>query len=138
MRQWKRISSVLGLVGVLVCMGSCTHNDINGDLDGVWQLRHIENTETGTVETVQDSLRFMAVQLHLMELRGPKIGRQFARFQHVGDSLFIQVIDSATVERSWMMLFGMDGPQQRFKVELLNGEKMVLRGGGRRLGFRKF
>jgi hypothetical protein len=130
--------ALLAAVAVLSFSGCGEHDDINGDLDGFWQLRTITYNADGTSVDVQDSLRFMAVQLHLLQLRNNGRWGGYARFEHTGDSLFIAMIDSTTTKKTWMMNFGMDGVRQRFKVVTLNGKHLVLRSRFAQLTFHKF
>ena len=124
------------LMAVLLC--SCAKDDINGDLDGLWQLRTITYAAHDSTVQVQDSLRFMAVQLHLLELRNNQKNGRFARFHHSGDSLTIEMIDSTVITKSWMLSFGMDDVRQHFYVETLNRKHLVLRSSFAHLVFHKF
>lgn len=133
-------TTMIGLFGVyVVCLTtSCTKQDINGDLDGFWQLRSIEYTSNDSIVNVQDSLRFMAIQLDLLELRNNQESGCFARFKHKDDSLSIWMIDSTSIKESWMSAFGMDSTIQHFYVELLNKKHLILRSNFTRLTWHKF
>lgn len=123
-------------MALLLC--GCAKEDINGDLDGLWQLRGITYLSNDSTVDVQDSLRFMAVQLHLLELRNNQINGRFARFNHSGDSLSIEMIDSTTLSKAWMLPFGMNDVKQHFLVEKLDGKHLVLCSSFARLSFHKF
>lgn len=138
MTTMKKIYFALAFLAALSFAGCGEHDDINGDLDGFWQLRAITYNAGGATVDVQDSLRFMAVQLHLLQLRNNGRWGGFARFEHTGDSLFIAMIDSATTSKAWMLHFGMDGVRQRFRVVTLNGKHLVLQSSFARLTFHKF
>lgn len=123
---------------ILLCSG-CAKRDVNGDLDGFWQLRTITYTANDSTANVRDSLRFMAVQLQLLELRNNNKYGRYARFRHEGDSLFIEMIDSTQRGMQlWMLNFGMNSIRPRFFVRTLNSKHLVLQSDYSIIGFHKF
>jgi hypothetical protein len=70
-----------------------------------------------------------------MQLRGN--GSHYARFQHRGDSLFIQMIGADAGEQL-LASMGMDGQEQRFYVRKLTDKSLVLESLYSVLSFRKF
>ena len=58
-----------------------------------------------------------------------------ARFQHIDDSLHIQMIRCT---KKSVIPFGMNDTIQHFAVETLTKKKMILNSGYARLSFRKF
>lgn len=68
MKFLKYILLVLSLAA-LVGLTSCRKVSHNGKLDGQWQIRSIENTETG-VETSPDPELYICIDLHILQLTG--------------------------------------------------------------------
>ena len=110
---------------------SCQKADHNGDLGGFWKLLKLEDFASGTITDTKEKDLFWAVQLNLMTVTGGGKGR----FQHVNDSLFVQMINIPTNSRQ----AGLYNPKdERFEVVLLNRKKMILRSEYALLEFRKF
>lgn len=114
---------------------SCQKADDNGELGGFWKLLDIEYVASGDKTDCRENSCFMAVQLDLMQLRGN--GSHYARFQHRGDSLFIQMI-GADADEQLLASMGMDGQEQRFYVRKLTDKSLVLESLYSVLSFRKF
>lgn len=134
----KRIIYILLAVALVI---SCQKADDNGDLGGFWKLLEIEDVATGVVENTKEYKRFWCVQLDLLATMSEdddsyncNYGGK-GRFQHVGDSLFIQMIE----KRTDLTKVGIFNPEnERFGVVLLNRDKMILRSDKVQLSFRKF
>ena len=110
---------------------SCQKADKNGDLDGFWKLLQIEEHGSGTITDTKEDDRFWSVQLDLMTTTGNGKGR----FQHVGDSLYVQMIHVPSNPRE----VGLYNPKdERFEVIHLSAKKMILRSEYVELNFRKF
>ena len=114
---------------------SCQKADDNGELGGFWKLMDIEYAASGDKVDCRENSYFMAVQLDLMQLRGN--GSCYARFQHRGDSLFIQMIGADAGEKL-LASMGMDGKEQRFYVRKLTDKSLVLESLYSVLSFKKF
>ena len=114
---------------------SCQKADDNGELGCFWKLMDIEYAASGDKIDCRENSCFMAVQLDLMQLRGN--GSHYARFQHRGDSLFIQMI-GADADEQLLASMGMDGQEQRFYVRKLTDKSLVLESLYSVLSFRKF
>ena len=119
----------------LFLVASCQKADDNGELGGFWKLMDIEYAASGDKVDCLENSYFMAVQLDLMQLRGN--GSCYARFQHRGDSLFIQMIGADAGEKL-LASMGMDGQEQRFYVRKLTDKSLVLESLYSVLSFRKF
>ena len=74
------------LLGIAL-FASCQKEDDNGDLGGNWKLTQIEDFATDSIIDKRMEDRFWAIQLDLIQ-----IGNGKGRFQHVNDSLFVQMI----------------------------------------------
>lgn len=111
-------------------LASCQKEDHNGDLGGFWKLMQIENANDSHItNTIHDS-RFWAVQLDLIQ-----IGTGKGRFQHVGDSLYVQMITKPSSPEK----YGIFNPDdERFGVLHLDRNGMILRSKHATLTFRKF
>lgn len=122
---------------------SCGDVPDNGDLDGMWHLRTVENLTDNTVEDVKADRIYYSVQERLITLRRTGYTQCIGRFTHTGDSLFLYdfVIyqredEAATLED--LTPFKFDTLSPRYGVEKLDGEKMVLRTKETELTFKKF
>ena len=112
----------------LTALASCQKEDHNGDLGGFWKLQQIELADS-VINTREQSC-FWAVQLDLIQ-----IGDGKGRFQHVADSLYIQMITMPSDPKS----LGLFNPKdERFGVIHLNRNGMVLRSKDATLTLKKF
>ena len=114
---------------------SCQKADNNGDLGGFWKLMEVESVANGSKNDLRQRSYFMSIQLELMQLRGGD--SHFARFQHSGDSLFVQMI-GGNAEETLLQSFGMNGQEQRFCVKKLNRKSLILQSDFSILRFKKF
>ena len=109
---------------------SCQKADHNGDLGGFWKLQQIELAKNDSVINKKQESRFWAIQLDLIQ-----IGSGKGRFQHVGDSLYVQMITNITGPND----YGIFNPKdERFRVIQLNRKRMTLRSKDATLTFSKF
>ena len=115
----------------LAVFSSCQKADKNGDLDGFWKLLQIKEFESGTITNTKEVDRFWSVQLDLMTTTGNGKGR----FQHIGDSLFVQMIQIPKKSKEVGLYNPLD---ERFGVVHLSAKKMILRSKYVELNFRKF
>lgn len=153
--QYNTFKPALGLFCFLMLMStivSCDKLPMNGDLDGMWQLMSVE--KDGEVSNVKSTKRYWSFQLHLAQFSesGDNINRYFAHFKHEGDSLhiydlyfpsenFTNTDDNIKFEESDVHIlnpWGIYSLHNKFKVEKLDSDAMVLRSEGLRLKFRKF
>lgn len=112
----------------LTALASCQKEDHNGDLGGFWKLQQIELADS--VINTREKSCFWAVQLDLI-----KIGDGKGRFQHVADSLYIQMITMPSDPKS----LGLFNPKdERFGVIHLDRNGMVLRSKDATLTLKKF
>ena len=119
---------------IILCatlLTSCQKADDNGDLGGWWKLLQIEEMENGTIIDKRNEDCFWAIQLKLLVTSNGGKGR----FQHTGDSLFIQLKDIPTDIKN----DGVYNPEnERFGVNTLTGKSMILQSEKVVLKFRKF
>ena len=118
-----------------VLLASCQKADDNGDLGGFWKLLQIEELGKDTIIDKSNEDCFWAIQLRMITANTERGVIAKGRFQHVGDSLFIQMIQKPTDCRG----VGMYNPEnERFGVNKLTGKRMILQSDEIRLTFRKF
>lgn len=128
----KRIFYILIFAALL---SSCQKADDNGDLGGFWKLLKIEEFAADTVIITKDIDRFWSIQLDLLVTTGDAKGR----FQHVGDSLYVQMLTRPYGKIKSLREVGIYNPDdERFEVLYLGRSKMMLRSDSAFLEFRKF
>ena len=124
----KRIIFILSVITLLT---ACQKEDKNGDLGGFWKLKQIEEIATDSIIDLRDKDNFWSIQLKLLTTKGGGKGR----FQHVGDSLYIQMIYSPENPKE----FGFYNPKdERFGVKHLDRNGMILQSKEAILTFKKF
>lgn len=124
----KRIIFILSVITLLT---ACQKEDKNGDLGGFWKLKQIEEIATDSIIDLRDKDNFWSIQLKLLTTTGGGKGR----FQHVGDSLYVQMIYSPENPKE----FGFYNPKdERFGVKHLDRNGMILQSKEAILTFKKF
>lgn len=122
------------IIYILLCtvlFTSCQKADDNGDLGGWWKLLQIEEIKNDTVIDKRGEDRFWAIQLRMITTNNGGKGR----FQHIGDSLFVQMIQKPSDGKD----VGMYTPEdERFGVNRLTNKSMILQSDEVVLTFRKF
>lgn len=116
-------------------LASCQKADDNGDLGGFWKLLQIEELKNDTIIDKREESCFWAIQLRMITANrnGGVIGK--GRFQHTGDSLFVQMIQKPGNGK----VVGLYSPEnERFCVNRLTNKSMVLQSDSVILTFRKF
>ena len=122
------------IIYILLCAAlftSCQKADDNGDLGGWWKLLQIEDIKNDTVIDKRGEDRFWAIQLRMITTNNGGKGR----FQYIGDSLFVQMIQKPSDGKN----VGMYTPEdERFGVNRLTNKSMILQSDKVVLTFRKF
>ena len=122
------------LIYILLCttlLVSCQKADDNGDLGGYWKLLQIEEIGNDTIIDKRNEDRFWAIQLRMITTNNGGKGR----FQHTGDSLFVQMIQKPRNPKAVGLYNHED---ERFGVTMLNRSRMILQSKDVILTFRKF
>ncbi|MBO5922586.1 MAG: lipocalin-like domain-containing protein [Bacteroidaceae bacterium] len=137
------MKKIIYILLTAVLASSCQKADDNGDLGGFWKLLKIEEFTTATTIDTKEYKRFWSIQLDVLATSSEdddsysyNYGGK-GRFQHIGDSLFVQMITISP--SSDLKKVGLYNPKdERFGVVLLNRNKMILRSKDALLEFRKF
>ena len=109
---------------------ACQKEDENGELGGFWKLMQVEEARDGNIINTRDYSLFWAVQLDLIQM-----GYGNGRFQHIKDSLFIQMITLPSNPQD----YGLYNPKdERFGILHLDRNGMILRSMDATLTFKKF
>ena len=122
------------LIYIVLCsalFASCQKADDNGDLGGYWKLLQIEEITNDTIIDTRNEDRFWAIQLRMITTNNGGKGR----FQHTGDSLFVQMLQKPSNPKDVGLYNHED---ERFGVTLLNRNSMILQSKDVILTFRKF
>ena len=122
------------LIYILLCstlITSCQKADDNGDLGGFWKLLQIDEIANDTIIDKRNEDRFWAIQLKMITTNNGGKGR----FQHTGDSLFVQMLQRPADPKAVGLYNHED---ERFEVIILNRNSMVLRSKDAVLTLRKF
>ena len=125
------MKKIIYLTLAIALLVSCQKEDKNGDLGGFWKLLQIEEHEKDTIIVTREKDLFWSIQLNLLTTTNGGKGR----FQHTGDSLYIQMIYTPANARE----IGMYNPKdERFGVKSLSRSRMILQSKEVTLTFRKF
>ena len=148
------LSLLIVVSSSLSCLCSCeieTHS--NGRLDGFWKLNAVDTLSTDRKADTSSSRIFWAVQANLLKTVDYDSGSPtlLMRFNHKGDSLTlhspvihkksitnVENVDKPLEEPSPLFPYGIQSLNERFKVLLLNGDRMILESNTLRLHFVKF
>lgn len=137
-------------VCALTFTGSCGDFDINGDLDGMWHLRTVENLTDNTSIPVKEQCVYYSIQQNLITVKrlndnsSPNQYKQHVgRFVHTGDSLILHSFrifqnESEKARPENLAPFYLDGITSRYAVKKLDADEMVLSSDKRVLTFKKF
>ena len=110
---------------------ACQKADDNGELGGFWKLLQIEKLDSDTVIDKRNEDRFWAIQLRMITTKDGGKGR----FQHIGDSLFIQMKQLPKDSKA----SGLYNPEnERFGINKLTNKRMILQSEEVILTLRKF
>lgn len=142
----KVFSLVIGLF-CLIGWSSCTDKaPINGNLDGQWQLMHIEDRSTG--ETIDCHRLYWAIQLWVIELkdRGDnKYGDYIGRFVYNEEENTVRVSDfrvrydeDKLATENQLLQYGIPSTDAVLEVVKADGKNLILQSETSILYFRSF
>lgn len=138
-------------LSVIALLLSCESYLINGDLDGFWQARSIENKQTGEMTVCNGDIYYSFQQeLVLVSYVSPTIPtgqmkeNYIAYFTHENDSItmsdFRLYLDKDATQATLPELakFGLYETYNRFQVEKLDSRSLILNSEKSRIVFRKY
>lgn len=139
------------IIGMALSFVACeTESSNNGDLDGMWQLRHVDTLSTGHSRDMQQSYVVWAFEGTILEVRiadssMPSYDIIF-RFSREGDSLKLHSPffsdrahgDIKVENADELSKFGINELEEGFKMTELSSERMQLQSNILRLQFRKY
>ncbi len=146
----KKTISLLFIICVTTLACSCGDFDINGDLDGMWHLRTVEELSDNSVTSVEKQSIYYSVQQNLITIKRlhekdcpESYMTHIGRFTHTGDSLILynfRIFQNEGIMGTPQSLapFYLDGTTSRYAIKQLNAQKMVLSSDKRELTFKKF
>ena len=129
---------------------SCGKMDINGDLDGMWHLRMVEDLPEGAITSVKEQCIYYSIQQELITVKrlyGSESREIYethiGRFIHTRDSLILhnfRIFQNEGIVGTSKSLapFYLDGLTSRYAIKRLNTNEMILRSNQRELTFKKF
>ena len=123
----RKAISLLLCITALLC--SCQKEDKNGNLGGFWKVMQLTPANKAGIDCKEKAL-FWRVQLQLMQ-----IGEVYARFEHAGDSLNLQIIGSYN---SALREYGVYKKDESFAVLHLDRNGMTLKSDSTVIRFKKF
>ncbi len=132
---------LLSVTCALSTLISCDKRDINGDLDGMWQVMEVERTLTdGSVTSFVPDQKYICFQFHVCQLRSQ--GGQVeptANLIYTGKTLTLDFPENKFGDRLRRMnLWGIYSLKTTYDVETLTKSTLVLRSSETRLVCRKF
>ena len=138
-------------LSVIALLLSCESYLINGDLDGFWQARSIENKHTGEITNCNGDIYYSFQQeLVLLSYVSPEIPtgqmkeNYIAYFTYGNDSIAMTDFriyldaDGKQVPLTELVKFGLYDIYNRFLVEKLNKKSLILNSEKSRIVFRKY
>lgn len=141
------------IIGICLLLAGCdTHSSDNGDLDGFWQVRTMENLLTGEVSDGRDHQVTWAFQGDFLMLNFDrnKGGTEYvASFIYTGDALkvhnpylsgrFLEGNDDTPVEDAAVLnIFGIYHLEENYEVVQLDGDDMCLQSQTMRLYLKRY
>lgn len=141
----RRIIYILAVICIIhLIPTACSQAPDNGNLDGYWHLRTVENLSDGTILDVKEERIYYAIQLRLVSLRRGDLYKSFiGRCDRNDDTLIFHsfvILDKEDQQAadSDLKRFYLDGTTSQFEIVELSRSKMVLRSDTQELCFKKF
>lgn len=125
---------------------SCDKKDVNGDLDGQWQIVRWENKADGSVVKDGPTYIYWTVKLQLIQIydkgrpaSNPSINA-FCEFQVKGDSLIMKQAykrpDDSKIPFTDLQSYGVPS-NGRMKIESMDSHNLILSSAENKIYFRK-
>ena len=138
-------------LSVIALLLSCESYLINGDLDGFWQVKSIENKQTGEMTVCNGDIYYSFQQELVLVLyvsptipTGQMKENYIAYFTHENDSItmsdFRLYLDKDATQATLPEIakFGLYETYNRFQVEKLDSRSLILNSEKSRIVFRKY
>lgn len=130
------LTLILGLT-----LTSCDKRDINGDLDGMWQIMEVQHTlDDGTETSMVPDHKYLCFQFHVCQLRS-QFGQvePTANLIYTGDTVTIDFPEALFGDRlPRINLWGIYSFKTTYEVVTLTKSTLVLQSADTRLTCRKF
>lgn len=146
MTKMKKI--IIALTALLMLVACDIETSDNGNLDGFWQLKTVENIDTHEKTDRRADCCMWSVQGKMIQLsRTQGMGADYMfSFEHqygtlrLYDARYLNRWESDPLleELDGLPLYGITALEETFEVEQLTGSTMVLKSGSQRLYFRKY
>ena len=124
------------VLGIGCLVSACQEGGEAGDLAGIWRM---DGTDDKYLSFSGGVALFRVVNAE----RDAMLVEMFGNFQHVGDSLFIQCCPPADKAETYI-----DGVENNFgfrpynnirlKIDVIDGDRLVVSKDGKRWGFEKY
>lgn len=108
----------------------CIKGNKNGELDGMWQLQHVEFID-GRINKPFD--HYLNIELKLLQFQSHN-GVYLGRFQYTGDSLKVQMLEGNS---NFLNEFGINDLNENMGITI-SSSKMILKTGYSTAYYRKW
>ncbi len=141
----KRLISIFALIPMMFFSSCEVEMSDNGDLDGYWQLARVDTIGGGSCEMVTSRV-FWSVQMNLLEVSKVGSSKYFFRFKVTDDYLkvydpYLSARNKGDVQVTDVQVlkpYGIQGLEEDFKIERLDGKKMTICSEMLRLDFNRY
>ncbi len=130
----KSLKIFISLVVMMLCVAGCRKGDINGDLDGQWQIMELERVGEG--EVCHPERTYYCLYLHTVNLTKAGGGVIGGNMMYEEGKLLTLNFPNTKVEG--LYYWGIYDRTTTFEIEHLSSEKMVLKSDKAIIVFRKF
>lgn len=123
---------------------ACSQAPDNGDLDGMWHLRSVEELANDSVLDVKEKQIYYSFQLRLINLRRSSLSYSLVgRFNHEQDSLTLHSFvllnkEDQQATKEELKPFYLENTQSKFGIVKLNKKQLIIRSNEQELCFKKF
>lgn len=140
MKKFHILLIILAELPIIACEDK---HDINGLLDGNWQLTEWRDTQADTLVADNNSLIFYTVKLQLMQFKKAGGDTYFSHFKHTGDSLilndsYLNLANSDSIVHFTAMQYLGVPNNGRFGIMLLTQTQLKLTTPTHSLTFRRY
>ena len=149
MKSIKRLFLVLPILTLLVSSCSFETDNEAGSMEGMWHLVGVETLSTGTKEDLSNQLIFWSFQARLLVLEDKEGKHSWYLYRFRNDNSQLTLNSPYRYDRengdhpltkyeTTMAVYGVKSLAPAFRIEKVDGRKMILNDGVVRLCFDKF